>query len=102
MFVEDIVDIVKPLKDQTATQENVDVTFTCELSKPNVKVAWSKGKSPVSADDSKYTITSVDCEYSLTVRGVKPEDESDYTVLVKSKKSTAELFLDGRCLPTLF
>lgn len=74
---------------------DIDVTFTCELTKPNVKVAWSKGKTPITADDTKYTITNIDCEYTLVVKGVKPEDESDYSIMVKNKKSTAELFLDG-------
>jgi len=72
----------------------MDVAFTCELSKPNVKVAWFKGKEPVTNGD-KYTITNVNCQYSLLIKGVQPEDESDYTVEVKGKKSTAELFLDG-------
>ena len=92
----DKVDIVKELEDQTAEEVDVDVTFTCELSKPNVKVEWCKGKKPISTDDKKYTISNVSCEYTLTVKGVKPDDESDYTILVKNKKSTAELYLDGK------
>lgn len=95
MFSEEIVEIIRGLEDQTAEDVNVDVTFTCELSQPDVKVDWLKGKTPITREDNKYTITNIDCEYTLVVKGVKPEDESDYSILVKSKKSTAELFLDG-------
>lgn len=80
-------------------EENVDASFTCTLSKPNVDVKWAKGKSPIFTDDKKYSISSVDCEYTLLVKGVKPDDESDYTVTVKSKKSTAQLFLEGERTP---
>jgi len=95
MLTEDVVDIVKGLEDQTAKQLDINVSFTCELSKPNVKVTWYKGKTPVTNTD-KYTITNVDCHYTLLIRGIRPDDESDYTVEVKGKKSTAELFIDGK------
>lgn len=94
-IAEDIVDIIKPLEDQTVENMDIDVSFTCELSKPDVKVSWVKGKTPISKDDSKYTISNTGCVYTLTVKEVKPEDESDYTINVKDKKSTAELFIDG-------
>lgn len=95
-IVEDIVDIVKPLEDQTVEQMDIDVSFTCELTKPNTKVYWYKGKVPITPEDNKYTITNIDCQYTLTVKGVKPDDESDYTIDVKGKKSTAELFIDSK------
>ena len=89
------MDIIKPLADQTVSKMNTDVTFTCELNKPNTKVVWYKGRTSISADDTKYTIGNDGCVYHLTVKGVKPDDESDYTMNFKDKKSTAELFVDG-------
>lgn len=74
---------------------DVDVTFTCELTKPNTKVTWYKGKVPINSEDNKFTISNVDCQYTLTVKNIQPHDESDYTIDVKGKKSTAELFIDG-------
>lgn len=94
IIAEELVDIVKELEDQTVEQLSTDVTFTCELNKPNVKVTWAKGKTPIGPSE-KYTITSIDCKYTLLIKSVKPEDESDYTITVKAKKSTAELFIDG-------
>lgn len=85
---------MKGLEDETVEQLNTDVTFTCKLSKPKAKVVWSKGKNPI-VEGEKYTITNVDCQYTLRINDVTPEDESDYTISVKGKKSTAELFIDG-------
>ena len=96
-FVEEIVNIVKELEDVTINKLSSDVTFTCELNKPNVKVVWSKGKTAI-ADSEKYTISNIDCNYTLTIRSTEPVDESDYTISVKGKTSTAELFIDGMYL----
>lgn len=88
------MDIVKGLDDQTVDQLDIDVSFTCKLNKPEAKVVWSKGQVPIT-ESEKYTITNIDCQYTLLIRGVRPEDESDYSISVKAKKSTAELFIDG-------
>ena len=70
------------------------VTFECEVSKPRLSPQWFKDEQPIRSS-RKYDITSEGCVHTLVLKNVETMDEADYTVRVKSIKSTANLCIQG-------
>ena len=93
MFVEQPVEFVSPLKD-IAIPEKSAVVLECEVSKPNVKVDWSRNNQPITVQDG-YDIRSDNTYHSLHLDNVKPDDTAEFTVAVGEKTTTAKLTVQG-------
>ncbi|XP_067109219.1 obscurin [Osmerus mordax] len=75
------------LKNQEAT-EGQNVTLSCELSKPGVKVQWKKGSENLQAGD-KYEMKQRDSSLELKVKTLKVEDSGEYCCECGDQKTTA-------------
>ncbi|KAI8775759.1 titin isoform X2, partial [Biomphalaria glabrata] len=82
-------DIVKHLEDQNI-KEKQPFTFTCELSKPGVKVSWLKDGLKVSPEDG-FKVTVEGKVHTLSKDSATLEDAGKYMLLFEDKKSSANL-----------
>ena len=94
MIVESPVEFVSPLKD-IAIPEKSAAILECEVSKPNVKVEWSKNNQPITVQDG-YDIRSDNTYHTLHLDNVGPDDTAEFTVAVGEKTSTAKLTVKGK------
>ena len=84
----------KPLTDQTC-QECANVSFTCQLSKPNKKVSWYMGEAEVTPNE-KYTVTVDGCTHTLTLKNVQmDETNAEFTAKIGDESSSAKLTVNG-------
>ena len=81
------------LKNQVAT-EGQNVTLSCELSKPGVKVQWKKGSENLQAGD-KYEMKQRDSSLELQVKTLKVEDSGEYCCECGDQKTTATVKVNG-------
>lgn len=94
------IEIIKHLQDQKV-KEKEPVTFTCELSKPGVKVSWLKDGFKISEEDG--FIVKVDGKtHTLTKVSATLEDAGKYMLIFEDKKSTANLGVEGLMLFFIF
>ncbi|XP_067685805.1 immunoglobulin superfamily member 22-like [Haliotis asinina] len=97
-FVEEPLEIVKPLEDQTIDEDQT-VKFTCEVSKPNIKSCWYKDGKAVSEKDG-YRIETINSVHTLILDNVAEEDGGKYSIKVEDKQSEATLTV--KVLPIKF
>ena len=93
-ITEEPVDFVRHLQDQTIKDIPQDVTFECELTKPNVKVQWFKGKEPI-GPGRKYEMIMDGAVHRLIIHEGEPSDINEYTCQVRSKTSKAKMLIEG-------
>ena len=94
MFPEEHIEFVRSLKDITVTKLPSKVTFECEVSRLRLAVQWFKDEQPI-RQSRKYDISSDGGVHRLTLNTVETMDEAEYTVRVKSIKSSANLCIQG-------
>lgn len=88
------IQVITPLTDGEVI-EHQDFTFTCQLSKPNKKVTWYKDEFEITLDDSHYTVSCVDCDYTLTLHHCTLDDGAKYMVKVEDVTTSATLTVSG-------
>ena len=94
-YVEAIV-FIKDLQDIKLTSIPKEVTFECELSKPNVPVAWYSGEKLLKRSE-KYDIKATGSSHRLVIHNAIGEDVGQYTaVAAKDIKSSANLSVEGK------
>ncbi|KAI3374875.1 hypothetical protein L3Q82_021410 [Scortum barcoo] len=79
----------KELNNQDA-MEGDDITLSCELSKPGVRVEWRKG-GMVLQPGKKYDMRQQGCVHELCIRNLEPEDNGYYTCDAGDQLTTASL-----------
>lgn len=84
------VELVKPLEDITSDESPKTVTFVCEMSKPDLPAKWIRNGKPLELT-SRFRPNVEGCEYSLRIKDATPEDQAQYTCLVKGVTTSAEL-----------
>ena len=94
MFSEEHIEFVRSLKDVTVTKLPSKVTFECEVSRLRLAPQWFKDEQPI-RQSRKYDISSDGSVHRLTLNTVETMDEAEYTVRVKSIKSSANLCIQG-------
>lgn len=92
---EEPVDFKRRLEDQVVKEIPCSVTLECELTKPNVRVQWMKGKDPIASSD-KYQLIMDGAVHRLTILNVTGDDLSDYSVVARGKTSSAKLSIEGQ------
>ncbi|XP_023933258.1 titin isoform X1 [Lingula anatina] len=94
LFVEEIaVEFTKELEDTTVTEIPGSAEFECELNQPDVPIQWLQGDKPLRPSD-KHKMVSEGPVHKLLVKEVDDEDDGDYSVVAKDKKSTAKLSVE--------
>ena len=84
---------VKPLTDQSV-MEKQPFTFTCEVTRPNVKARWLRDGQELTPADG-YEITVDGLTHTLTKKEAVLEDKAKYTVIIEGKSSAANLTVSG-------
>ena len=97
LFIEEPVDFVRHLQDQTLTDIPNSVTFECELTKADVKIQWQFGNTVLSPGD-RYTITMEGTVHRLTIADATGDDVEQYTATARGKTSQAKLVVQGNIL----
>lgn len=88
--------IVKPLQEVTVI-ENQPSVLTCELSKPDVEVQWTREGEPITtADNVKLTCAGV--VHSLIIEKTTLDDEAVYALTVGELSTEAEILVDGESM----
>lgn len=70
------------------------MTFTCELSKPGVKISWLKDGFKVSEEDG-FKVKVDGKVHTLTKDSATLKDAGKYMVVFEDKKSSANLGVEG-------
>lgn len=83
-----------PPKDITCSEKEL-VTFTCELNKPNVDIAWSHNEKVLEKGDV-FEIRAENKTRYLTIFSAQLDLSGTYTVTAKDKTASAKLTVDGK------
>lgn len=84
-----------PLKD-VSVPEKKQAKFECTLTKEVSKVMWFRGAEIVTPGP-KYEIIEDGRKHMLVINSCEFDDESQYSVEVSDKKSSAFLSVEGKC-----
>lgn len=84
-----------PLKD-VSVPEKKQAKFECTLTKEVSKVMWFRGAEIVTPGP-KYEIIEDGRKHMLVINSCEFDDESQYSVEVLDKKSSALLSVEGKC-----
>ena len=98
-FISTLISIEAPvtftvqLQDQTVTEDE-DLTLTCEVSKPEVKVIWMKDGKKIKSGD-RYEMRSEGCVHMFMIRGLTMDDAAEYGAKVANEKTVAKIEVKG-------
>ena len=84
---------MSPPGDQRCVEDE-DVVFTCELNKPDLEVAWTRGELTLGQDED-YEVWSDGCIYFLRVLNASVGQTAEYTVTIGDLAASANLTVDG-------
>ena len=94
LFVEEeIVEIITPLKDVILTSVPQDVHYVCEANKPALSHKWIVNGKPLPEED-RFKTKTVGNKYLLDIKKATERDDGEYTIVIKGKKSSAELIIE--------
>lgn len=96
-IAEEGITFVRQLEDVDIEQLPADAVFECEVSLENVPAKWYKANKPLKAGD-KYEMIVDGCVHRLIIHDINSNDETEYSIVARGKKSAAELFIEGWCL----
>ena len=82
--------------DSQEVMEDEDVTFTCELNKPNQEVTWVFAGKTI-RPSKKYEMSSDGCTYTLKINKCALSDTNQVSIKCKTAKSSAQLSVKGKC-----
>ena len=77
------------------------MTFECELSKPDIVASWLRDGKPL-PEGEKYKTVVEGPTHRLVISDVDGEDEGDYSIVVRGKKSEGELIVEGKYIAKQF
>ncbi|XP_046554801.1 titin-like [Haliotis rubra] len=93
LTVEEIpLEIIVPLKEIECV-EGENITLLCEINRPDMEVVWMKDKVEISSTEDRQ-IKMDGTKHTLTFPKVALEDEAEYTIKIRNKKSAAILFVE--------
>ena len=70
-------------------------TFTCEMSKENIKPIWMKGGQKLTASKKYEMITDKKIQ-KLIIHNVTAEDKGEYTCIKGPVSTWAKLVIEGK------
>ena len=88
--------MTKPLEPKTCEVDD-EVTFECELSKPNEVVKWFKNGKPIKTN-ANYKAKVDGNTYKLTIAKANLDDTAEYSLKVDDATTKAPLTVTGKLL----
>lgn len=88
------MEFLRKLSDVEVKEIPSTVTFECELSKPDMVAKWFRDGKPLGESD-KYQMVVDGTVHKLVITDVDGEDEGDYSIVARGKKSEGELIVEG-------
>lgn len=88
------MEFVRKLSDVEVKEIPSTVIFECELSKPDMVAKWFRDGKPLGESD-KYQMVVDGTVHKLVITDVDGEDEGDYSIVARGKKSEGELIVEG-------
>ena len=85
---------VRGLEDIQLNDLGLEATFSCEVSKSDLKAEWFKADKPIKRSE-KYNITSKNGQHSLTIADCQVDDVASYSIKLDGISSTAKLVIKG-------
>ncbi|KAK3083483.1 hypothetical protein FSP39_023775 [Pinctada imbricata] len=96
VFVEEEkIEFIRKLEDIEVKEIPCSTIFECELSKPDMPAKWFLDGKPLTEGD-KYKMTVDGAVHRLQIDDIDGEDEGDYSIVVRGKKSEGELIVEGK------
>ena len=93
--VEEKIEFVRHLENVVVTSLPDTAQFECELSRPNVKVQWTKSGKPL-LPDHKFDIAMDGAVHRLGIRDVTGQDDvTEYSATIRGLASKASLDIQG-------
>ena len=75
--------------------EKETTEFSCDISKPNLKVKWLKGDKEIKAD-KRHDIIVIGNKYVLVIKHGELDDQAEYGIVAEEGvQSTAKLVVEG-------
>ena len=87
-------EFVMPLQDITSL-EHTDVEYVCKLSVDVEKPKWYMGEKELEEGEKIQMVRTDKFTHKLVIKDIIVDDEGPISVLVKDKKSSASLFVQG-------
>lgn len=100
MITEAPLRITVPLEERYDCQEGESITLICECNKPNIPAMWLKDGEQITVADG-YDISIDGCRHTLSIPDVYVDHEAQYTVMIGTKVSSGELFVEGELSPLI-
>lgn len=76
--------------------QDTDVSFTVELSRPDVPVQWLKNGSPIpEKEKDKFQFIKERNVYKLIVQRAQKDDAAEYSCVAGNVKTTTKLQVQG-------
>lgn len=85
-----LVEFVKRLPDITLVTKDNEITFTVELSQPDVEVEWFQNGEPIK-QSNKFTIIDENTIKKLILKNAQEQDAQQYTCVASNVKSSTKL-----------
>jgi titin len=95
-FLELPVEFVTKLKDVQAKEKDT-ARFECELNREVSDIKWLKAGIEIKPDETKYRIFNEGNKSILEILDCQLDDASDYAIVVRGRKSAAQLNVEGTC-----
>lgn len=85
-----LVEFVKRLPDITLVTKDNEITFTVELSQPDVEVEWFQNGEPITPSD-KFKIIDKNVIKKLVLKNAQESDAAQYTCVASNVKTSTKL-----------
>ena len=83
---------VTPLGDYRVVEKNT-ITLECEVTKPDRKATWKKGKTVIKPSD-RFVMRVDGTKHFLTIKKAQMDDEDKYSIVVDDNESTGKLIVE--------
>ena len=95
VFVEeDDIEFSRHLEDVIVRETPSTVTFSCEVPREGLNAKWMKDGEMLPEKPSKYKPYNKHHSYALDINDADENDEGEYSVIIKGKKSSATLSVE--------
>ena len=85
-----LVEFIRRLPDITLVTKEKEVTFTVQLSQPDIDVEWFRNGEPIKPSD-KYTIIDENFVKKLVLKNAQETDAHQYTCVASNVKTSTKL-----------
>ena len=96
LTVEDFLELLKPLKDQTVTEKDT-IKLSVEVSDKVLPGTWLKDGKPIEAAEN-IKMESLNGKFELTITNCQLEDAGCYSFVMNELKTDCKVTVNGKLL----